>query len=33
VHRLAGRDHQLNDVLTEVASVIRDLPRPPATPR
>jgi predicted alpha/beta hydrolase family esterase len=33
VHRLGGRDHQLNDVLTEVASVIRDLPRPPATPR
>jgi pimeloyl-ACP methyl ester carboxylesterase len=32
VHRLPGRDHQLNDDLGEVAGVILDLPRSP-TPR
>ena len=31
VHRLPGRDHQLGNDLTDVAAVIRDLPRSAAT--
>ena len=31
LHRLPGRDHQLGNDLSDVASVIRDLPRSPAT--
>ena len=32
VHRLPGRDHQLNDDLREVAREIRALPPPASTP-
>ena len=31
LHRLPGRDHQLGNDLSDVASMIRDLPRSPAT--
>jgi len=31
LHRLHGRDHQLGNDLSDAASVIRDLPRSPAT--